>query len=130
MSNILKTIALAATLGVGTSAVPAVAHADSLFFSIGQNGPEFGLISDHGSRYRDRDRDWREDRRHGEERWDRRGRRDCSPGRALDKAERMGVRRAFVRDVGRRTIEIGGRQRGDRVSVTFARAPGCPVINW
>jgi hypothetical protein len=63
----------------------------------------------------------------------RRGRRSmgrfCTPDRALDRADRMGVRRARIADVGRRTIQVSGRDRfGDRVRVTFGREPGCPVL--
>ena len=52
----------------------------------------------------------------------------CTPERALYKAERIGVRRARIADVSRRTISIVGRSRGERVYVTFARAPSCPII--
>lgn len=77
------------------------------------------------------------DRDRGPGRWDRgeyrdrdewRGRGGCSPRDALRKAERMGIRRAEVVDVGRRSIEIIGRSRGERVWVTFGRAPHCPLI--
>lgn len=66
--------------------------------------------------------DWRDDRRaHG---W----RRACSPHRALNKAERMGLRRVRVVDVSRRTITVAGRSYRGRQIVTFARAPRCPVL--
>ena len=42
----------------------------------------------------------------------------------------MGLRRARVVDVDRRTITVAGRQYGDRVAVTFARAPRCPIMRW
>lgn len=54
-----------------------------------------------------------------------------TPGRALDQAERMGLRRLRVADVDRRTIEVQGRKRnGEHVYVTFSRrsratAPSC-----
>ena len=54
--------------------------------------------------------------------------RECTPNRAVDKAERLGLRRARVVDVDRRTIDVMGRRYGDRVVLTFARVPGCPVI--
>jgi hypothetical protein len=53
----------------------------------------------------------------------------CAPGQALRKAERMGMRRAHVRDVSRRAVVVAGRARGDRTLIRFARAPGCPVIS-
>ena len=65
--------------------------------------------------------DYRHDRRYG---------RACTPNRALNKAERLGLRRAHVVDVDRRTIKVAGRKYGERVRITFARAPNCPVIRW
>ncbi|MDF1600088.1 hypothetical protein PZ895_09885 [Mesorhizobium sp. YIM 152430] len=74
----------------------------------------------------------------GPERWNRGGYRDrdewrgrggCSPRDALRKADRMGIRRAEIVDVGRRSIEIIGRSRGERVWVVFGRAPHCPLIS-
>ena len=41
----------------------------------------------------------------------------------------MGIRRARIDDVGRRTIDVVGRSRGDRVIVSFDRRdPRCRVI--
>jgi hypothetical protein len=54
--------------------------------------------------------------------------RGCSTDRALDKAERMGIRRARIESDGRRFVEVSGRRRGDRVLVVFANERGCPVI--
>jgi hypothetical protein len=47
----------------------------------------------------------------------------------LAKADRMGIRRARIIDVGRRTIDVSGRSRyGDRVIVSFGRWDrSCPV---
>jgi hypothetical protein len=68
--------------------------------------------------------------RRPDDRWDRRAEwgRGCTPGRALDKAERMGIWRARIAEASPRTITVTGRSRGERVFVTFARAPRCPVI--
>lgn len=53
----------------------------------------------------------------------------CTESRALDKADRMGIRRARVESAGRRTIEVRGRdRRGNRVYVTFGRDRSCPVL--
>lgn len=53
----------------------------------------------------------------------------CTENRALDKAERMGIRRARIERVGRRTIEVRGRNRhGERAYVTFGRERNCPVL--
>ncbi|WP_420962662.1 antifreeze protein [Brucella sp. IR073] len=51
----------------------------------------------------------------------------CSAVHAARKAERMGFRRTRV-DVRRDTVRVYGVRKGFRSSVTFARAPGCPVI--
>ncbi|KQT83392.1 hypothetical protein [Aurantimonas sp. Leaf443] len=54
----------------------------------------------------------------------------CGPQQAENKADRMGLRRTRVVDVSRRSIVVQGRSRGDRATVRFARAPGCPVISF
>ena len=45
----------------------------------------------------------------------------CTEGRALGKAERMGIRRARIADVGRRTIEVRGRDRSRRPHLCHLR---------
>ncbi|QPC91432.1 hypothetical protein [Mesorhizobium sp. INR15] len=117
MFNTIKTAALSALVGLGTlAAVPA--HADSLYLGFGNNNDQrFGVYQGDNSDYRDR----RDDRR-GD--W----RRGCSPDRALDKAERMGLYRARIVDVSRRTVKVVGRQDGDRVVIVFANERGCPII--
>ncbi|TPL82429.1 hypothetical protein [Mesorhizobium sp. B2-3-12] len=117
MYNTIKTAALSALVGLGTlAAMPA--HADSLYLGFGNNqDPRFGVYAgDDGYRHRRDERrdDWR---------------RGCSPDRALDKAERMGLHRARIVDVNRRVIKVVGRQYGDRVVVVFANERGCPVID-
>ena len=88
-----------------------------------RNGPNLRLRDDCDPDYEDCGRE----RRGGSEA--RREERGCSPDRALRKAERMGVRRARVVDVGRRTIDVSGRdRRGDRVVMSFGRRDrSCPV---
>jgi hypothetical protein len=112
MFNTIKTVALSALIGIGTlAAIPA--QADSLYLGFGNNNePRVGVYTGDENGYR-RDRDWR---------------RSCSPDRALDKAERMGLRRARIVDVSRHTVKVAGRQYGDRVVVVFANERGCPVI--
>ncbi|MBB6411566.1 hypothetical protein [Mesorhizobium sangaii] len=130
MFNTIKTAALSALVGLGTlAAIPA--HADSLYLGFGNNSDtRFGVYAgDDGYRHRrDERRGWGDERRGwGDERrgeW----RRGCSPDRALDKAERMGLHRVRILDVGRRTVKVMGRQYGDRVVVVFANDRGCPVI--
>ncbi|RTL94130.1 MAG: hypothetical protein EKK31_31200 [Hyphomicrobiales bacterium] len=116
MFNTIKTAALSVLVGLGTlAAIPA--HADSLYLGFGNNqDPRFGVYTgDDDGYYR---RDWRRDRD-----W-----RGCSPERALDKAERMGLHRARIVDMNRRTVKVAGRQYGDRVVVVFANERGCPII--
>lgn len=135
-----KTAALSAMIGL--TALTGAAHADSLTFRFGDD-PRVGVylgdesvqpVNDWRRDDGDRGRgdDWRRgDWRRGDRGWDRDGRRwdrACTPERAIDKAERMGLRRVRIEDVSRRTIEVSGRAYGDRQFVTFARAPHCPVI--
>jgi hypothetical protein len=131
MLDKLRTAGLSAAIGL-SALVAGPAHAEKLYLDLG--GPGVGVYvgdDDRDRRYRDDD-DWdddddrwgRDDRRHGHDEY----RRRCTPDQALWKAERMGVRRARVEDVSRRSITIRGRSRGDRIWVTFARVPGCPVI--
>lgn len=51
----------------------------------------------------------------------------CNPRKALRKARRNGVRRAYVRRVGHRGVVIAGRKWGDRVIIGFGRQRSCPV---
>ena len=118
----LKTAALSTLIGLGTlAAIPATAQAEGLYLNYGSghhSGVGIGVqIGDYDRDYRD----YRRDRRHF---------RGCTPNRALNKAERLGLRRAHVVDVDRRTIKVSGRKYGERVRITFARAPNCPVIRW
>lgn len=141
MGKFVRNTALAAMAAFGIGAAVPAAQADGIAFSFGGDGARFGITTVDGGGWRHHDRDgWRG--RHG---WDRRGdarregwRRDdwrgeaprCSPGRALAKAERLGLRRAWLRDVYRHTIRVSGRRHGERYTVTFARAPHCPVIGF
>ncbi len=117
----LKTAALSAIIAFGTlAAIPATAQADSLYLNFGGRGAGIAMrFGDSGDR-------WREPRRLGDH--DRRAER-CTPERALWKADRMGLNRARVVDVDRRTIVVRGRPawRPGARSI-FGRAPHCPVI--
>lgn len=143
MCTLLKSAALSGLIALGAvTLAPFQAAADSILqvqdsgarleFRLGIDDDDRYRDRDHRDRDRDRDR-WDRDR----DRWDRDRDRDrwayrerCSPERALWKAERMGIRRARIVDVSRRTITVRGRARGDRVRVTFGRAPHCPVIDY
>jgi len=124
MYTTIKTAAFSALVGLGTlAAIPA--HADSLYLGFGNNqDPRFGVYSGDDGYYR---REHRRDERRDEWRRDE-WRRGCSPERALNKAERMGLYRARIVDVNRSTVKVMGRQDGDRVVVVFANERGCPVI--
>lgn len=129
MLSKIKTAALSAMIGFSAlAAVPVTAQADGLYLNLGQGSPNVGVyIQDRDGR-RDNRWDNRHDNRWGRPggRWDR----ACSPDRAMDKAERMGLRRARIVDVNRRSITVSGRKYGERVAITFARAPNCPVVRW
>ena len=123
MRKILIGCALAIGMGTG---LPLSASAQDIQLEIGRDGlrlndscnPRYEDCRRDGYRNRDGYRDDRNSMR-----------RICTEGRALGKAERMGIRRARVADAGRRTIEVSGRdRRGDRIRVTFGRSPSCPVL--
>lgn len=123
MFNTMKTAALSALVGLGTLAAVPV-HADSLYLGFGNNDDtRVGVYSGDDGYRRDHRRDERRDDERRNE-W----RRGCSPDRALDKAERMGLRRARIVDVNRNTVKVMGRQDGDRVVIVFANERGCPII--
>ncbi len=65
-------------------------------------------------------------RRHGDRRDYRRG---CTAREALNKAERLGVRRVRIISERPRSITVSGQKRGSRVIVRFARDNRCTVIN-
>ena len=138
MFNALKTATIAGLIGLtALAAVPA--KADSIYLGFGGNGANVDVYRSGDSarvyrrdRYRDeyRDDQYRDDEFRDDYRRDefRRSERGCSPERALYKAQRIGLHRARIVDVSRRTISVAGRSRGDRVIVTFARAPRCPIV--
>jgi len=121
MFNTLRTAALSAIIGLGTlAAMPSAAQADGLYLNFGgynQSGVGVQFGGSDNAHYR-------------HNRYDRRNYRACTPNRALDKAQRLGLRRARVVDVNRHTIKIAGRKHGDRVRLTFGRAAHCPIVRW
>jgi hypothetical protein len=126
MRNFLINSALALTMGIsGVPLLAGQASAQEFELSIGREGPQIRTRERCDPNYND---DCYEGRRYVEQREVRRG---CSEGRALNKAERMGIRRARIVSAGRRTIEIRGRSfEGERVYVTFGRERGCPVLEY
>jgi hypothetical protein len=120
MFTTLKTAALAGLIGL--MAMPAMA--ESLYLGFGDRNDDAGVGVYLGDGSRTYHRDRYEDRRDF-----RRTERRCTPERALDKAERMGIHRARIDYVNRETIGVRGRSHGDRVSLTFARNRGCTLID-
>lgn len=123
MRVVLSTAAVA--LSLGFASIPfGSASAQDLELHMGNNGPRVIMRDDCDPNYercRDRD-DYRRDRR--EER------RGCSPERALDKARRMGIHRARIERMGRRSIVVSGRSEGEWVSMRFDRwDPRCPRLD-
>ena len=124
MFSKLKAAAVSALIGItALTAVPATAQESGIYLKFGGRGDHGGVYFGDDTRvqYREGRRHYHRDRRDYRGRW-------CTPGRALNKAERMGVRRARIADVSRRTITVVGRSYRGRAVVTFARAPRCPVI--
>ncbi len=119
MVRLFRSALLAAVLATGFSAAANAAPAGvSAPVQLAQwhDGPRHHWRDDR----RGERRHWREERRH----------RDgaCRPGRALDKAARMGIRRGDVVRVTSRTVTVAGLRRGHPVAVRFAQARGCPVL--
>ncbi|MBU0585440.1 MAG: hypothetical protein KKB66_01025 [Alphaproteobacteria bacterium] len=122
MFSKLRTAALSAVIGLGAiAAMPAAAQADGLYLNFGGSHRDAGVGIYVGGR---------DGAHYRHNRYDRRDYRACTPHRAVNKAERMGVRRARVVDVDRRTIEVAGRKHGRRVHLTFGRAGHCPIVRW
>lgn len=106
-----------AAVAAGMSALPTLASAQEII--IDRNGPRVLLPEPdappprRSERIRERERG-----------------RECTPDRALDKAEDFGLRRARIVDVGRRTIEISGRLDGERVVMSIGRGRNCPILDY
>lgn len=127
MEDVVRKVSITSLLSalVGLGAVTLVAfpsQADNLQLELGKHGPRLKLLQDCDPNDDDCDDSQRDDRR------DRRQSRGCTEDRALDKAERMGIRRARIESVDRREITVRGRQDGDRVRVTFGTERGCPIL--
>lgn len=114
MFKIIKTAALSALIGLGgISAMPASAMADGFYLGFGGgHGPRVGVyLGDEGRHYRGPRRA-----------------RACTPGQAVRKAHRLGIRHARVVRANRNIIRVRGSGRGYNRVAVFARAPHCPVI--
>ncbi|MCX7303688.1 MAG: hypothetical protein NTV73_05010 [Hyphomicrobiales bacterium] len=125
MFNRFKNATLSAIIGLGTlAAIPPTAQADGVYLNYGTGhhgagiGMQVGEYDRADYRYRD---EYRGGRHSG---W------GCTPYRAVDKAERYGVRRARVVDMNHRSITVAGRKWGNYVRMTFGREPSCPIVRW
>lgn len=138
MQATLKNTVMAGLIALSSLSAAGAAQADSIELYLGDGSGSFALSEsrrdrrgdDDGGRWRDDDdrHGWRDDddRRGG---WhDRRGRRACTPERALDKAQDLGFRRVSIERVGRETIRVNGRRWGERHEIVFARERNCPII--
>lgn len=111
-----RSLAAVAVLAGAEMLVPAAAQAQSIQLDLNSPRPGVRLVEpDSGGR-----------RIRSDEDYDRRG---CSAGEALDKADRMGIRRARVVSERRRSIDVAGRRDGERVVVTFARDRRCSILD-
>lgn len=114
MFRTIRNAALSALVALGAlAAIPASAQAGNLYlgFGSGYHGPSVGFHFGSPPRH------YRGPARHV-----------CSPREAVAKASRFGVRSAHVRQMNHRVIHVAGRDRGRPVTVSFWRAPGCPVV--
>ena len=138
---ILKSLCSLALSAIMLSIAPG-ASAESLQLEFGQGGPKLRLRKDcdpnredcrppkppqvNNDEEDDDDNDFTD----GSDRPDRRAVRICTDDKALDKAERLGLRRVRIETSGRRIVEVRGRKRnGERVTIAFGRAPNCPIID-
>ncbi len=126
MLRTMKSLLIAAAIGLGTLSGVSAASAEGIYFGMGQSGARHGLAIGDGPRHSGSAERWHRDRRdrdrHG---WRHRG---CSAEQALQKARWLGLRRARIVDMDRRGIDVVGRRHGERIHMTFARAPRCPVV--
>ncbi|MDN5927342.1 MAG: hypothetical protein L0I29_09740 [Hyphomicrobiales bacterium] len=114
MLKFIKASAVCAVLGI-TALAGAPAQADALYIGAGGHGGLRVMVRDnHGPRW------------HGNRHY--RPVRACSPERALERARRMGVRRAHVAYQNRSVIGVRGHDRRGRITLTFGRYANCPLI--
>lgn len=119
LNHFTRTLAVAALSLSALGLSQQSSSAQGVELNLGPNGPELRLQERCDPRI---------DNCYGERAPRRQAPRFCTEDRALDKAERMGVRRADIVSANRRTIQVRGRNRdGERIRLTFGREPNCPV---
>ncbi len=113
-TKLIKAAALAGTIALGgVAATTGTASAQSAaYFGAGSgisihfgSGPRFGYHRGHRHGYYNR----------------------CNPRKALRKARRKGIRRAYIARVSGRGVVVKGRKWGDRVRMGFANNRRCSV---
>jgi hypothetical protein len=117
MLTMLRTAAIAGLIGA-TGLASAPVRADGIHVDLQHDHIRYGIF--------DRDRDRFHTPYGYEDGYVRI--RHCTPERALYKAYAMGVHHARIDYVSERKIGVVGRSQGDRVYLTFARAPSCPFL--
>jgi len=126
MIAFLRNAALCAAVGLGALAAPAGAWADDSYVRIGNGqAPYVQVQSSESYRRYDHRPNYRPDYRPGFRPGMMRG---CTDYDALIKAKRMGLRQARIARASRQVVTVRGRAFGERATITFARAPRCPVI--
>lgn len=116
MNKLIRMAALAASIGIGGAAGLAAttpAMADGIYFSIGQG--HYRHVGPRYHHYHHRRNHWRRGAA-------------CSPRDAIAKAALFGIVRAHVAGANRDVIQVRGHRHHRRVTIDFARAPGCPVL--
>lgn len=122
MQSLAKRLMLSAVLIAGLMpAGPSIVHAQGVQLDLNGPKPKLRLVDPD-------DEDWERRRRQSDDDDDDFRDVRCNADRALDKAARLGVRRARVTSLGRRFIEVAGRRRGERVEITFARDRRCSIV--
>ncbi|MFC5387556.1 hypothetical protein ACFPLB_16475 [Aquamicrobium segne] len=118
MLKMIKTAVLSALIGLGgIAALPAAAQADALYINFSGGNAGYGIQVNH--RAPARHHNWRpHNNRH----------QTCNARTAVNKAERMGLRRARVVDSNRRIVRVVGRKFNRPATVTFANQRGCPTL--
>ncbi len=129
----VKSAFIALAIGLGTIvSIGGTANAEArggIYF----DGP--GVEFSFGNGRYNRHNRYRGHRSRSHRRWDRRDRWDsshyrrnrCSPGKAVRKARRRGLRHAHVVRVNRRGVVVVGRRWGERVVMGFDRSRRCHV---
>ncbi|MDF1609623.1 hypothetical protein PZ897_15665 [Hoeflea sp. YIM 152468] len=122
-SFIRNTLAALVVATAGVAASAPAASAGDIGFSLSIGGAGSSIV------VRDRDRRGGWNRFEGHRRDSGRNRSACQPHRAVNKARRMGLRRAHVVRANHRRVVVEGLRHHRSVRVAFANQRSCPVLN-